>query len=603
MMRISGGERCGRVCKLILTMCAVTLAARTARAGVITAVYPSFDSSNITAFQVNGNASLANGVNGTPVLRLTPSMGGRSGSAFWKNKVNLANNRSFSAYFSMRFSYPGNGGADGIVFCIQTESNNAGSSGGGMGYEGISPSLGVEFDTYNDSGYPIYDPDGNHIGVDVNGSVASVVTAAAPGSLKPSSSWQAGPLWYVWIEYDGSTGLLEVRMSTTNSRPATATLSHTMSPTLAATVGADVYVGFTAATGGSYEDQDIESFYFNNDYISGGIDPGTSTQAPVYVVTTASPAAIAADGSTTSTIAAKAEDINLAGMSGQTLTFTTTAGTLSGSTAVTDVNGNATVTLTSAATAGTATVRATAQGGAYRETNVLFALIALSPTSLPAGTVFSTYSQTFTGSGGTAPYHTYTVASGALPPGLSLNSSTGVLSGTPTAAGSFPFTISVTDSSPAAGPYNGSRSYTLTVAPGPAVTLVLSGFPATTTAGATHSLTVTLLDAWQNTATGYLGTVHFTSTDAAAWLPPDAVFVAADAGVKTFSATLNTVGTHAITAGDTVTASLVGSESGIVVNVRSAAPIPLLGGAGLAVLVVLLAVAGALVLARSDAIG
>lgn len=63
----------------------------------------------------------------------------------------------------------------------------------------------------------------------------------------------------------------------------------------------------------------------------------------------------------------------------------------------------------------------------------------------PTGYVGSPYSHTFTASGGTSPY-TFALSSGALPTGLSLNTSSGVLSGAPTAAGTFAFSILVTDS-------------------------------------------------------------------------------------------------------------------------------------------------------------
>src|SRR5205085_9296032 len=69
--------------------------------------------------------------------------------------------------------------------------------------------------------------------------------------------------------------------------------------------------------------------------------------------------------------------------------------------------------------------------------------------TLPNGTVGVPYSQTITASGGTAPY-SFVVTAGAVPNGLTLSSS-GVLSGTPTTAGSFGFTVTAIDQFGCAG--------------------------------------------------------------------------------------------------------------------------------------------------------
>lgn len=71
--------------------------------------------------------------------------------------------------------------------------------------------------------------------------------------------------------------------------------------------------------------------------------------------------------------------------------------------------------------------------------------LAVTTASLPGGTLGSTYSTTLAASGGTPPY-TWSVSSGSLPPALSLNASTGVISGTPVLAGTFAFTVQATDS-------------------------------------------------------------------------------------------------------------------------------------------------------------
>jgi hypothetical protein len=90
------------------------------------------------------------------------------------------------------------------------------------------------------------------------------------------------------------------------------------------------------------------------------------------------------------------------------------------------------------------------------------------PAALATGTVGTPYPQTaITASGGVAPY-SYAVSSGALPTGLTL-SAAGVLSGTPAAVGSFPFTVTAADSSAGTGPRSGSQSYTVVVSL-PAVT-------------------------------------------------------------------------------------------------------------------------------------
>lgn len=82
-------------------------------------------------------------------------------------------------------------------------------------------------------------------------------------------------------------------------------------------------------------------------------------------------------------------------------------------------------------------------GTAANFTIVVTAPLALTAGSLPGGTVGSAYSAALTATGGAGSY-SYAVTGGALPPGLSLSSG-GVLSGTPAAAGTFAFTVTVTD--------------------------------------------------------------------------------------------------------------------------------------------------------------
>ena len=88
-------------------------------------------------------------------------------------------------------------------------------------------------------------------------------------------------------------------------------------------------------------------------------------------------------------------------------------------------------------------VIAEAIGYALRETSPFISL-SISDQPLPEGTSGTSYSYTATVSGGTPTYY-WAIESGALPAGLSLDSFTGTISGTPKQHGTFNFTISVSD--------------------------------------------------------------------------------------------------------------------------------------------------------------
>jgi hypothetical protein len=132
-------------------------------------------------------------------------------------------------------------------------------------------------------------------------------------------------------------------------------------------------------------------------------------------------------------------------------------------------------------------------------------------------------------------------------------------------AGSQTVTASDTSSSSLSG------SVTISVSPAAAQSLVLTA-PSSAAAGSPLNVSVTALDPYGNLATGYRGTLHFTSTDPAASisLPANSTFTASDAGSHVFSATLQTLGTQTITATDTGNGSLAGTTPAITI---SAAPL------------------------------
>ena len=129
--------------------------------------------------------------------------------------------------------------------------------------------------------------------------------------------------------------------------------------------------------------------------------------------------------------------------------------------------------------------------------------LTVNPSTLPSGTQGVAYNQTVTATGGTAPY-TFLLSSGSLPAGLSLNSSTGAISGTPTGSGVSSFTVRAVDPNGNAG----SRAYSLTIG-----SSIITVGPATlppATRGTPYNQTVT--------ATG--GTGPYTFTITAGSLPP-----------------------------------------------------------------------------------
>ncbi len=182
--------------------------------------------------------------------------------------------------------------------------------------------------------------------------------------------------------------------------------------------------------------------------------------------------------------AAYSTTINAAGGNGS-YTFTVSAGALPAGLSLNTTSGTLSGTPTTAATSNF-TITATDGNGvtgsrAYSIT--IGNALSVNPASLPGGAVGVAYNQTVSATGGTGPY-TFAVTVGTLPAGLSLNGSTGVLSGTPSAAAASSFTVTATDSTSATA----SRPYSVTI--NPAVTVNPASLP-NGTVGAAYSQAVT----------------------------------------------------------------------------------------------------------------
>ena len=216
-----------------------------ASAGTTTITFNDF--ADTSTLKLNGSAQAVTTADG-PVLQLTTAVTNLSGTAFTINPVVLATNGSFSAYFSFRFTPAGGGGADGITFTVQSVGNSAlGLSGGGFGYLGVTNSICVEYDTFRNTKFN--DPSGNHVGVDFDGDLGGSVYTQV-------SSLEDGNVWYSWVDYNGEIGSLEVRLSSTNSRPSSPVLT-TGVDVMSYLRTTNVYFGFTGSTGANVHQQDV----------------------------------------------------------------------------------------------------------------------------------------------------------------------------------------------------------------------------------------------------------------------------------------------------------------------------------------------------------
>jgi hypothetical protein len=166
-------------------------------------------------------------------------------------------------------------------------------------------------------------------------------------------------------------------------------------------------------------------------------------------------------------------------------------------------------------------------------------VITLTPGTLPNGVQGIPYNQTVSGVGGTAPY-TFTISSGALPPGLTLNSTTGIISGTPLGAGIFNFTITATDTNGCPG----SQPYSIGIA-GSLTCPIISLNPATLPPGVLGS-------PYSQTISGVGGTPPYTFAVSGGSLPPGLTLNTANPGSVILSGTPTMSGlfTFTITATD-----------------------------------------------------
>ncbi|MDQ6610741.1 MAG: PKD domain-containing protein [Bacteroidota bacterium] len=175
---------------------------------------------------------------------LTPATAIQSGSVWNSNKINLKT--SFDFWFNVNLGCLDADGADGIVFILQPISTSVGSTGEGMGFAGVAPSIGIALDTWQNLN--LNDPAYDHISIQANGNINHLNDLAGPVPISATSDNVEDCQWHqLRITWDVSThwlrsyfdGVLRVEKQI----DLTATIFNG---------DPNVYWGFTGATGGAY---------------------------------------------------------------------------------------------------------------------------------------------------------------------------------------------------------------------------------------------------------------------------------------------------------------------------------------------------------------
>lgn len=247
----------------LLITAALALAAAAPRANAALVIdYSSFTGAcGATLTCIGSAADIASGE-----LRMTPSSGG-TGAGYSTTAISLGAGATFSTTFQFRLSdAAGINPADGFTFVVSAATAGLGGSGGGLGYEGVSNSVAVEFDTFDNG-----ENSSNHVALDVNGSIASVVqvdpysvASCTFANYGAAGCLSNGKVWSAYVHYDGATQKLNVSVQETGSALIPLITEYTVD--IAAALGTnEAFVGFTAATGGGLQNHDILSWQLAND--------------------------------------------------------------------------------------------------------------------------------------------------------------------------------------------------------------------------------------------------------------------------------------------------------------------------------------------------
>lgn len=224
-------------------------------------------------FVLNGDAVSLGG----NCYQLTEEVNYSAGSIWYETLINLE--EDFEINFSLNFGDLDASGADGMYFVLQPVGTGLGDAGGGMGYLGITPSLGIEFDTYQNGGYG--DPAFDHVAIQYNGDLdhTGIFNLDGPVQILDGiNNVEDGDYHKAKITWDAETQHLQVFVDCVY-RVGFVTEVFDIIETIFAG-DPEVYFGFTAGTGGSFNNQYVCFEYTTEiDALEDvSICPGDSTQ-------------------------------------------------------------------------------------------------------------------------------------------------------------------------------------------------------------------------------------------------------------------------------------------------------------------------------------
>lgn len=191
-------------------------------------------------YYLNGSATQDN----CNCYTLTRPVINNSGSVWNVNKIDLR--ESFEFNFSVYLGTADLQGADGIVFVLQPINTQVGSTGGGLGFANVSPSIGVTVDTYQNLNNE--DPVFDHIAIQRNGDLSHTSNNNLAGpvtALAGSDNIEDGRWHLLNVKWDAASKRLSAAMDGVDRVSAVVDMVRDVFNN-----DPMVYWGFTASTGG-----------------------------------------------------------------------------------------------------------------------------------------------------------------------------------------------------------------------------------------------------------------------------------------------------------------------------------------------------------------